>query len=268
MNPVNSIEIALRKLITVKTTPVWSFFTPLATAPLWVIVKHYPELDGSGEVAPDGGNPPLCVFTGPEVSYIGLYTSPVRAEAAFERWNISRHEMTINSAMGYQILKYASTYDAHLYMNLGVDEWQYALDPDLVEILLSRPEPVPPAKQPPVHVKLNPAENPAQHLGPLRDFLRQQPTVRAAWIFGMKPLKPIPAGHRSFDVSLVMQDPEDKSLVETVTTMAKALTPVEMEWSASTLMADDRSLRNLSKKQRPFYEAANFLKQKQRPTSI
>jgi hypothetical protein len=42
--------------------------------------------------------------------------------------------------------------------------------------------------------------------------------------------------------------------------IVKALTPVEMEWITSVLMADDKSLRNLTKQAPPFYARPDFLK--------
>ncbi|MDQ6760148.1 MAG: SseB family protein, partial [Acidobacteriota bacterium] len=95
-DPVNSFELRLRAILTDKNTLLWSFYTPLAAARLWVIVKNYPELDGSDAVAPEGRNPDLCVFTSSkdEDSYIGLYTAGFRAEEAFAKWNISPAEMT------------------------------------------------------------------------------------------------------------------------------------------------------------------------------
>lgn len=45
--PVNSLELSLRKLLADRNTPLWSFYTPLGAARLWIMVKHYPELDES-----------------------------------------------------------------------------------------------------------------------------------------------------------------------------------------------------------------------------
>ena len=42
--------------------------------------------------------------------------------------------------------------------------------------------------------------------------------------------------------------------------MAKARTLVEMEWAAGVLMADNQSLRNLTKQKPPFYARPDFLK--------
>ena len=42
--------------------------------------------------------------------------------------------------------------------------------------------------------------------------------------------------------------------------MAKALTPVEMEWTPTLLLGDKQSLRNLAKMQPPLYAAPGFLK--------
>ena len=52
--PANHLETKLKALIADQNTPYWSFYTPLAAAPLWLVVKHYPELDGSDELAPGG----------------------------------------------------------------------------------------------------------------------------------------------------------------------------------------------------------------------
>jgi hypothetical protein len=45
--PVNSLETKLRTLLADLNALTWSFYTPLAAAPLWVIVQNQPELDGS-----------------------------------------------------------------------------------------------------------------------------------------------------------------------------------------------------------------------------
>ena len=78
--PVNSFEMVLRTLLTDRNTPHGNFYTPLAAAPLWIIVQNHPELDGSNLVAPPGENPAVCLFKGPQATYIGLYTSLGRAQ--------------------------------------------------------------------------------------------------------------------------------------------------------------------------------------------
>jgi hypothetical protein len=47
-------------------------------------------------------------------------------------------------------------------------------------------------------------------------------------------------------------------LLEKVRTMAKALTPLGMEWTSAMLLGDDKSLGNLAQMYPPFYEAADF----------
>jgi hypothetical protein len=258
--PVNRLEMVLRTLLTDRNTPLWDFYTPLAAAPLWIIVQNYPELDGSNLVAPPGQNPAVCLLKGPQTSYIGLYTSPSRAQAAFTQLKLSPHAMRIVSAPGYQLLKLVSPHDAELWINCGQKECQYHLDPDTVEILLSRPEPQYNDARPVHKVTLHPAGDPAKHLAPLHAFLSQQPRVRAAWIYGQKPGPDASAGGQAYEFSLLMDDPEDKSLLHEVGVMVKALTPVEMEWTTAVLMADDQSLRNLMKQAPPFYARPDFLK--------
>jgi hypothetical protein len=257
--PVNSLETKLRTLLADPNTLTWSFYTPLAAAPLWIIVRHHPELDGSDLVAPPGQNPEVCIFKGPKDSYIGLYTSAGRAQEAFTQLKIPPQVMRIVYAPGYQLLKLVSQYDAHLWINCGQKECQYHLDPDMVEILLSRPEPQY-NTQPSGKIVMEPAGELEQHLAPLRDFLNRQPKVRAAWIYRQKPATPLPADNPVYEIGLVMDDPEDKSLLPQVGVMAKALTPVEMECVPAVLMADDQSLRNLTKQKPPFYTRPDFLK--------
>jgi hypothetical protein len=257
--PVNSLEIQLRAVLTDKTTPSWNFYTPLAAAPLWLITRNYPELDGSHLVAPLGQNPEVCVFKGPEYSCVGLYTALCRVEAAFVGMKLSRALYTHVSAPGYQLLKFLQGVEFdYIWINAGIKEAQYCLDSDMVEILLSRPEPT---YQPETtnHVTLDPDDDTHRFLGPLKEFLSRQPTVRAAWVLREKPPTPLPPGHRAYQIGLVMQNPDDDSLLHQVGIMAKALTPVEIECTPTLLMADPQSLRNLAKKQRPFYEGPGFL---------
>ena len=164
--PVNTLETKLRTLLADQNTPLWSFYTPLAAAPLWIIVKNHPELDGSDLVAPPGTNPEVCVFKGPDDSYIGLFTSAARAQEAFTKLKLSPREMTIVSAPGYQLLKFVSSFDVHLWINLGLTECQYHLDPNMVEILLSRPEPKY-GDQPTHRIVIEPAGELEKHLAPL-----------------------------------------------------------------------------------------------------
>lgn len=257
--PVNGLETKLQTILTDPNSPSWNFYTPLAAAPLWVIVRHHPELDGTDRVAPPGQNPQICILKDTKATYIGLFTSPARAQEAFPKLKLSRHDWTIVSAPGYQLLKAISHHDAHLWINLGLPECHYHLDPDMVAILLSRPEPKYDA-QPTRHVNLDPDGRPEQHLNPLRDFLSRQPHVRAAWIFGQKAETPLLPGGRAYEFSLLMDDPEDRSLLPEVGVMLKALTPVEMEWTTAVLMADDQALRKFVKKKTPFYARPDFLK--------
>jgi len=258
--PVNSLETKLRSILRDRNTPLWNFYTPLAAAQLWVIVRHYPELDGSDQIAPGGKNPDVCIFNWEDESFIGLYTSPGRVEEIFQKWEISRAKWTLISAPGYQVLRWLSAPEYHLVINLGLENCRYPLDPDMVEILLSRPEPTA-ADRRTEKVTFAVEGNPEQYLDPLKDFLSKQPTVRAAWILSPETSPaPVASGSRAYEIHLVMRDPEDNSLLEKVCTMAKALTPVEMEWQTAVMMADDESFRRLSKKSPPFYRSKDFLR--------
>jgi len=256
--PMNRLEKRLRSVLRDRNTPLWNFYTPLASAELWIFARRYPELDGSGLVAPEGKDPEICTFSGPEGSYVGIYTSDFRAEEASEKLKLPDKFWCI-SAKGHELLRFLSGFESELWMNFGLPECQYHLDPDMVEILLSRPEPAA-ADRPTEKVTFAVEGNPEQYLGPLKDFLSHQPNVRAAWILSPK-TAPLAAGNsRAYEIHLVMRDPEDKSLLQKVRTMAKALTPVEMEWTSGVMMADDKSFRRLSKESPPFYRSKDFLR--------
>lgn len=256
--PVNSLEITLRTLLRDRHTPFWSFYTPLAAVPLWIIARHHPELDGSEHVAPPGQNPEVCVFNFPNGEIIGLYTAYCRAEAVMKKWDISPAHFQPVSAPGYQLLRFLQSMDKQITINCGLKDAQYTLDPDMIEILLSRPEPKP-VEPHPQRQLASPEGDPQRFLGPVREFLGKQPTVRAAWIFARTDAPPQPPGHHAYELMLLMRDPEDKSLLHQVEVMAKALTPVEMDWVTSVMLSDDHSLRNLAAQQPPFYQAPDFL---------
>lgn len=145
-------------------------------------------------------------------------------------------------------------------MNLGLPDLQFSLDPDMIELLLERPAPEPLPTEPQEIVGFDLAGDPAQHLGPLRDFLATQPTVRAAWIVSTGASDEERARSQNYLLQLLMRDPEDDSLLVKVRTMAKALTPVEMEWESGAIMADDHNLRRLAQDHPPFYQAPDFLR--------
>ena len=255
--PVNRLEIELRKVLQDRNAPLWGFYTPLAAEKVWLIVGHDPSKDGTDEaIAAPGQNPAVCVWKGEEDSWIGIYTAECRAREVMERRGISPQKMTCIYAQGYEVLRWLSTMEEKLCMNLGLKEWQKVLDADMVDILLRR-------EQPPVKeegavdhvVKVFPAVDPTPHLERVKEFLSGQPNVRAAWVFGRAPEPGMPEGTPCYEICLVMRDPEDRSLVDTVTTMAKALSPVEMEWTTAVIMADEQSLRNLARQRAPFYSA-------------
>jgi hypothetical protein len=249
--PTNSLEIELRKVLQDKHTPLWNFYTPLAASPLWVIVRHYPELDGSEAVAPSGQNPELCTFNWEGKPFIGLFTAPERAEVPFVKWELPKHQWRVTSAPGYQLLLLLRNSESTVVINLGNEGCRFQLDPDMVELLLERPEPK--YHQTAATADFKPEGDPEKYLQPLRDFLAQQTNVRAAWISAHT------EGDRiTYQIGLVMRDPEDNSLLDKVCNMAKALTPVEMEWNSAVLMADDGSLRRLADRHRPFYQATDF----------
>jgi hypothetical protein len=166
--PMNSLERKLRAVMRDRNTPLWNFYTPLAAAPLWIFARRYPELDGSGLVAPEGKDPEICTFSGPEGSYVGIYTSDFRAELAFEKLKLSDTFWWI-SAKGHELLRFLSGFESELWMNFGLPECQYHLDPDMVEILLSRPEPAAP-DAPTEKVTFAVEGNPEQYHGPTQRF--------------------------------------------------------------------------------------------------
>ena len=253
LTPTNSLEICLRSLILDKHTPVWSFFTPLAGFQVFIITPAHPQRNNRKRTAPKGRNPEVLVVGANNQSYVGLYTSAGRAQEAMKRLKLSPREYTFVSAKGWQLLNFLKEVDADLCMNLGIKEWQYMLDPDLVEILLERPEPPDPEPGAP-SVVLSPEGAPA-FLARLHDYLAKQPRVRAAWVFH----KPPSGNQPCFEVGLVTNDPEDDEILTAVGNVVKALTPLEVECSVMMLMADDQSYINLSKQQPPFYAAPGFL---------
>src|SRR4051812_6257581 len=100
LTPTNSLEIRLRSLIQDKNTPVWSFFTPLAAAEIYMLTRNHPELDGRKLVAPAGRNPEVVVMGWDNKDYIGIYTSAGRAQEAMRRLKMSPREYTFVSAKG------------------------------------------------------------------------------------------------------------------------------------------------------------------------
>ena len=257
--PVNPLEIALLQLLRDKHTPVWSFYTPLGASPVWFFAQHYPELDGSDLAAPEGENPNLCVFRGPEDALLSLYTTGHRAKEVFAKMKLHPGTFAVVSALGFEVLRLfrAVEPDARLLVNLWA-EGQYHLDDDLVDLLLSRPAPPPLAEHPKEMVDFTVVGEPERYLEPLRKFLAGQANVRGAWIAMAEREVSAPPGTTSYLLQLLMRDPEDDSLLEKVGTMAKALTPVEMEWTSAIIAADDNSLRHLARLHRPFYSATDF----------
>lgn len=246
--PVNSLEIALRNVLRDQNTPLWSFYTPLAAVPLWTIAQRQPELDGADP--PRGQNPGLLTFSWPDHKAVSIYSAPERAEQALRRWEIPSANWGIIHAPGYQLLNYVSRMEADPWINLGCEECQKPLDPDMIQILLDRGEPKP-AERPVAHADFAPAGEPERYFGPLRDFLHTQPEVRAAWIISRQDGNTAPV----YEVALAMREPEDDTLLKKVRTMAKALTPVEMDWTSSLLLLDKQSFENLARSNQPFYRS-------------
>ena len=265
--PVNSLEIALRKLITGEDGRIWQVLTPMASATLWLLVRHYPELDGSALLAPPGQNPEICVFHGREGSVISVYTAEERVRAAFESFGLSPADFTWIHAPGYGLLKWlhaeatggGESSGAHLVVNFGVENAYYDIKTEMVGYLLERPEPPPDPVVPDLSAVLHPPGDPAGTLGPLRDFLAGSPNVRAAWIFAVPPGADGTPSTGKYDLALVMVDPEDQSLLERVNLILKAVTPVETEWSAAFLLAPDETYRRMAAERAPFYAAPGFL---------
>lgn len=253
--PVNGLEEQLRRVMRDSHTPLWDFYTPLAAFPLWMLVPEGQE----PEAAAPGVAIPVCTWTFNESDHVSLYTSRQQAEQVMHLW--PERPLTCVAAKGYGLLRLMMQQPAdHLWLNLFVPGAQYTLDPDLVEMLLERPEPPDPA---PPRVVREPEADPARFLGPVRELLARDAAVRAAWIFEAPP----PAGAESprvrvevnYELALLMQDPEDDHLLRPVELMAKALTPVQMEWAVTQLRGEDASFRRLAECQPPFYAAHGFL---------
>lgn len=169
-------------------------------------------------------------------------------------------EYTQIASTGFALLGWLSPFDADLVINAGLPECQLQLDPDLVEILLERPEPPPANEAGSGDVVFDPPDELRESLAPLHDFLSAQPEVRAAWLFTAPPEAALPPGHGAYTIGLLMADPEDERFLDKAAIMAKALTPVEMEWSSMLLMADGASIEKMATRHRPFYAAPGFAK--------
>jgi len=266
--PVNGLEDQLKRLLTDQHTPLWDFYTPLAAAPLWIVVPHHPELEGTDAVAPDGQNPAVPVWSGPgsdgeTARYVGVYSSELRARKGVEMHESQMlRKMTFVSAKGYQLLQYLMTYEADILLNMGQKECQYDLDADMIDILLKRPEPRDDSPAP-ARTVAKPEGDPAKFLGPVRDLLSRDATVCAAWIFEVTNEEVPDAtrlrGHASYELALLMRNSDDEHLLSKVETMAKALTPVQMDWAATLLRGEDAAFEKLAESQPPFYSARDFL---------
>lgn len=253
--PVNGLEEQLRRVMTDKHTPLWDFYTPLAAARLWLLVPEGLEPDDLGP----GKAIPICTWTFNEAEHVSLYTSRQQAEQVMNLW--PERPLTCVAAKGHGLLRLMMMQPAdHLWLNLFVPGAQYTLDPDMVDLLLERPEPPDSGLERLVRV---PEDDPGKFLGPVRDLLARDAAVRAAWIFeapaSMDKAAPASRGDVSYELALLMQDPDDDHLLRQVELMAKALTPVQMEWTVKRLRGDDASLRELAERQPPFYAARGFL---------
>jgi hypothetical protein len=259
--PHNPLEEQLRRLLTDKNTPYWDFYTPLAASPLWIVV---PEKAAAAALHSKESNPGVPVWCGPgadgeTVRCVGIYSSELRAQKGVEMHSERMPEkMTCVSAKGYGLLRYMMTFDADILLNMGQKECQYQLDPDMIDILLERPEP--PDPEPPRTVSM-PSGDPAKFLTPVRELLARDGSVRAAWIFEAKSGRPELKGQCDYELALLMQNPEDDHLRQQVETMARALTPVQMEWAVTLLRGEDAAFRQLSERHPPFYTAKGFLEE-------
>lgn len=258
--PVNPLEIALKRFLTGVDGRYWQWLTPLASAPLWVLVQHYPELDGTNLSAPPGQNPGLCVFNTRDGKIVSVYTSEERVRAAFARFELSRTDFTWVFAPGYRVLKWlwATAHDggetdgAWVVVNYGVDDAYWGGDQQMIELLLEKPEPPPDPATPQEMVTFQLPGDPEARLGPLRDELARLPEVLAAWVLAR------PEPHQ-YDLALVTASVDNDALLARVNLVLKAVTPVDEEWSAALLTGDDRSLRQMVAERAPFYRAAGFL---------
>jgi len=252
---MNALEDQLKRVMTDRQTPLWDFYTPLAATALWITVPA----DADPEVT--GQNPPLCIFDGKDSAgqpkrYLGVYSSRSRAEQVLKLWEYPAPMICV-SAKGYSLLRYLIAQDVdELWLNFGLPECQYCFDVDMIEILLERPEPPDPK---PKRLVAEPEGDPAKFLGPVKELLARDATVRAAWIFEARTDEELPPGETRYELALLMQNPDDDHLLRQVETMAKALTPVQMEWAATLLRGEDQAFHQLAEHQPPFYAARGFL---------
>ena len=134
----------------------------------------------------------------------------------------------------------------------------------MVEILLSRPKPQA-ADAAPRRTNFDPDLDAARHFGPVRDFLRRQPHVRAAWLTEIEADAAAEGASSAaagvYDFMLLMDDPEDESLLDEAGTMFEALSPISVECRPALMNGDDESMRRLADQHPPFYRRADFLKE-------
>ncbi|MBK8039075.1 MAG: SseB family protein [Verrucomicrobiaceae bacterium] len=219
--PHNHLEAQMKRLLTDKHTPLWDFYTPLAAATLWNIVP------ASADPEKTGRPPPFCLFDTPNSAgqptrYITAYTSRDRAEQALTLWAYPE-PMIVVGAKGHPLLHLLRAQDVdELWLNFGLPECQCFLDPDMIDILLERPEPPDP---PPARRLPDPEGDPTRYLQPVKELLARDPAVCAAWIFTARPGSMLPRGESSYELALLMKDPDDEHLLRQVEAMAKALTP-------------------------------------------
>lgn len=256
-NPQNVLEDQLKRVLTDTNTPLWDFYTPLAAQPLWITVPASADPEKTGQ------NPPVCIFDGKNMAgeptrYLGVYSSRSRAEQTLTLWTFPAPMICVASK-GYQILRYLVTQGAdELWLNFGLPECQYRLDPDMIDILLERPEPSD-APRSPERMVHEPEGDPAKFLQPVKELLARDAAVRAAWIFEARTDEERPRGHASYELALLMKNSDDDHLLSQVEMMAKALTPVQMDWAATMLRGEDAAFRQLAERHPPFYTAKGFL---------
>lgn len=233
------------------------FFRLLRKSELVFLIPYHPEM--VGEIALKSGDvlPPFVVWKSPTDGLrVPIFTSMDRATEACANTGAREGQYAFCEMLGQQLFDLLSVQENAIVINPACSTPSTFLDLNAARkladgsILISEPE-----EQRSGSVKIvDPADYPTDFLQPLFRFLRENPGIKAAWLFREQTPPDAPVSY----VFVLKADGDTSAVENDFRIVATSACPKGVDYGVALLDAENAALLAITAQHTPFYAAPDY----------
>ena len=257
MNDLDQAIIAIKR----SDANLPDFYRQLTEGELWFLVPYHPEVEGECLELNPGSPLPFVMLEDEKGVVVPLFSSEMRVEEALKNANIPARTHSAGAMPAMSVLEILGKADVRAVLNKLCSTGQVIIPPNLMRDLADgsalRPQSQGEHQERIINI-VNPADYPTHLIQAAFESMRRHQNFRAAWVFTLAEAKPNDAQSKRFQI-VVLMDPRDEKVLHDLNMTVQGARLKADDVGIGLLDETDRDyIKELFRKARPFYVAADF----------